>query len=186
MIKNHSQFQKGFTLIEVMVAVGIFAIVVTIGLAALLSINVSYTNSRAQQAAMDQLNFAMETMSREIRTGFQYYCGDAGVVSYDITRDCPNGGNTLGFITFEGEDGLFFRNQDGVIEAQLTTGERYDLTPESIFVDELTFRVFGTDPSDDVQASVLITLQGTSQIRQEEAQFTFQTLITQRRPDLVP
>lgn len=191
--KKNYRTNAGFTLVEVMVAVGIFAIVVTIGLAALLSINVSYTNSRAQQLAMDQMNFAMETMSREIRVGYNYFCSNNRTVSYDTpngsSHDCRgNGGNTFAFFTSDDEKGLFFLNDDGRIEARLKGTDTYFLTPDpettSIEIEDLRFRLVGTNPTDDAQPIVLITLTGKSQVRQQEATFTFQTLITQRVPDL--
>ncbi|MCD8494598.1 MAG: type II secretion system GspH family protein [Candidatus Pacebacteria bacterium] len=81
--RHHTE--SGFTLIEVMVSVSIFAIIVSVGIGALFNMNTSYTYSKAQQRLMDHINFAMETMSRELRTGFDYVCGSDDMTSSSLT-----------------------------------------------------------------------------------------------------
>ncbi|MDD5050415.1 MAG: type II secretion system protein [Candidatus Pacebacteria bacterium] len=78
---------SGFTLIEMMVAVSIFAIVMTISMAALLNIIAINRKSQAVKTVMNNLNFAMEEMSRDIRFGLDYECEDRGF--YDTTSP-PN------------------------------------------------------------------------------------------------
>lgn len=181
-LKKFQREKKGFTLIEVMVAVSIFAIVVTVGLSALLNMSVAHTNARAKQSAMDHLNFALETMSREIRIGSRYHCGS---INFTTTADCPEGSSVLSFYTFENKRGAF-RLANGAIEATLDdTGDFSTLTPESITITDLSFRVVGSGLIPDTrQPMIMMTIEGESQIREEEASFIFQTTITQRRPDL--
>ena len=62
------QSHKGFTLMEVMVAVSIFAIIVSVGMVALVTINDAYRRSETQRQTIDGLTFALESMSRRIRT----------------------------------------------------------------------------------------------------------------------
>ncbi|MDD5068137.1 MAG: type II secretion system protein [Candidatus Pacebacteria bacterium] len=69
---------SGFTLIEMMVAVSIFAIVMTISMAALLNIIALNKKSQAVKTIMNNLNFAMEEMSRDIRFGLNYECNSVG------------------------------------------------------------------------------------------------------------
>ena len=69
MDKKRHTTHTGFTLIEVMVAVSIFAIVVTVGIGAILSVNTAYSKSRSQRTALDNISFALETIAREIRVG---------------------------------------------------------------------------------------------------------------------
>ena len=70
--KFHSP--QGFTLVEVMVSVSIFVLITTIGIGALMNINNAYKQSRSQRIAIDSLNFVLDSMSRQIRTGSQYSC----------------------------------------------------------------------------------------------------------------
>lgn len=175
------QRKKGFTLIEVMVAVSIFALVVTIGLSSLLSINFSYTNARTKQAAMDHLNFALESMSREIRIGSQYNCGGSG----GGTNDCETGDQGMSFITFDGDEMTYILN-NGTIEQIVNQTDVSVLTPPEVNINDLRFRVVGSEPMpDETQPMVVISIEGTSQIRQETSSFIFQTSVSQRKPDLV-
>ena len=62
------QKNNGFTLIEMMVAISLFAVVMVIVIAALLGVN--NANKRAQKirAVVDNLNYSIEDMTRKIRT----------------------------------------------------------------------------------------------------------------------
>ncbi len=65
---------KGFTLVEMIVALMIFSIVAVVALGAL--VKIISTNKKAQtlQASITNLNFAMESISRELRVGSKYHC----------------------------------------------------------------------------------------------------------------
>jgi prepilin-type N-terminal cleavage/methylation domain-containing protein len=86
--------QKGFTLLEAMVAIAIFTIIMVIGISALL--NVSSTNKKTQnlRTIIDNLSFSMEDMARNFRLGSNFHCIDDGVVTNPdllITpQDCPD------------------------------------------------------------------------------------------------
>ena len=67
--------QRGFTLIEIIVSLGVFAIVAVVAVAALLKIVSANKKAQSIQAAMTNLNFALESMSRELRVGAKYHCG---------------------------------------------------------------------------------------------------------------
>ena len=59
----------GFTLIELMVSVALFAIVVMISMTAILSVVDSTKKAQSMKSVMNNLNFALETMTRSIKTG---------------------------------------------------------------------------------------------------------------------
>lgn len=76
--KNKSQIRKGgFTLIELLVSVSVFVIVVFVAVGALL--NLASVNDKSQTflIAFENLDFALENMSRTIRDGSFYTCGNA-------------------------------------------------------------------------------------------------------------
>jgi prepilin-type N-terminal cleavage/methylation domain-containing protein len=129
---NSKRDTAGFTLIEMIVSLGIFAIVVTTAVGAMLMLISNNQRLQAEQSVMTNLSFALDTMTREIRTGFNYYCdeelslssgGTNNIFSYNQesiisgpptgeTRDCPSG-RTTGSLTavqgisfFEGGDSL--------------------------------------------------------------------------------
>ena len=59
--------ERGFTLVEIMVAIGIFVALVTVSMGALASIFDANRKSQSLKAIMTNLNFAVEVMAREIR-----------------------------------------------------------------------------------------------------------------------
>jgi prepilin-type N-terminal cleavage/methylation domain-containing protein len=70
-IKNQ---QLGFTLIEMIVSLAVFSIVVTITVGALLVLVGTNQQLQDEQSVMTNLSFALDSMTREIRTGTHYFC----------------------------------------------------------------------------------------------------------------
>ncbi|MEK7501416.1 MAG: type II secretion system protein [Patescibacteria group bacterium] len=66
---SHSRKNKkeGFTLIEMVVSLAIFSVVAVIALGALMRIISANQKAQAIQAAVTNVNFALESMSRELR-----------------------------------------------------------------------------------------------------------------------
>ncbi len=56
------------------VSLGVFAVVVTISVGAMLVLINTNQQLQAEQSVMTNLSFALDTMTREIRTGFNYFC----------------------------------------------------------------------------------------------------------------
>ncbi len=56
------------------VSLGVFSIVITIAVGALLVIISTNRQLQAEQSVMSNLAFAVDSMTREIRTGYSYYC----------------------------------------------------------------------------------------------------------------
>lgn len=78
-IKYHSQVHtKGFTLIETMVSVSIFLIVMTIVLGSLLSIIDGNKKTQSINSVANNLNAAIESFTRDIKTGYTYRCAPVG------------------------------------------------------------------------------------------------------------
>lgn len=61
--------QKGFTLIEMMVSVALFSIVLVVALGAILTVLDSNRKAQTLTSVMNNLNFALESMTRSIKTG---------------------------------------------------------------------------------------------------------------------
>lgn len=99
---------KGYTIIETMVAISLFLVIVIFGMNALLNVNLVNQKSQDMRSVIDNLSFIMEEMSRNLRTGYNYRCydlanpwGDGAVDSGDIVletpRSCALGGGVLVF-----------------------------------------------------------------------------------------
>jgi prepilin-type N-terminal cleavage/methylation domain-containing protein len=66
--------QAGFTLIEMIVSLGVFSVVVTTAVGAILVLVNTNLQLQSEQSVMTNLSFALDTMTREMRTGFKYFC----------------------------------------------------------------------------------------------------------------
>ncbi len=174
-LKN--KYEKGFTLMEVMVSVTIFTIIVTIGMGALITIFKTLQKTRADRQAIDSISFVMDTMTRRIRTGKEYVSSDAGGgikfvdqdgVSVSFYKDLDSEGNSRIYMI----DGAFGNQDDPV-----------DITPESFSVEGFDFDIIGTDPSDGIQPMVTINLKGVVKNGQQESKLSVQTVVSQRLLD---
>jgi prepilin-type N-terminal cleavage/methylation domain-containing protein len=99
----------GFTLIEMIVSLALFSVVITISVGALLVLIASNRQLQDEQAVLTNLSFALDSMTREIRTGSAYVCGSESnrtgssnifadgqnldSISVNTTVDCINGRN---------------------------------------------------------------------------------------------
>ncbi len=72
---------RGFTLIEMLVSVAIFTVVMVIALGALLSLSEADRKAQTISAAVNNLSFAVDSISRLLRTGINYHCGQSGTLT---------------------------------------------------------------------------------------------------------
>ncbi len=72
--KERTKLVSGFTLIEIIVSLAVFSVVAVVALGALTKIVDANKKAQTLQAAISNLNFAMESMSREMRVGANYNC----------------------------------------------------------------------------------------------------------------
>lgn len=166
---------RGYTLIELIVAMGLFAFVMTLSSGAyLLMIGL---NRQAQGIAtgIDNLSFAIETMTRDIRTGSNYRCGGLG--------DCSSGASSFSFKNASGVD-VSYSLVSSVI--QKTVGSAVStLTDPTVNVSSLAFYATGTTPGDTQQPHVTIIVSGTVSYGAGKSEsFTIETGATMRGSDL--
>lgn len=187
-----SQQQNGFTLIEMVVSLGLFTIIMFIATSAFLSIVNTDRKSRAVRIAADNLNLALEDMSRRIKTGSTYYCGDSATGTFD----CP-GGVPLGSFSFNDQNtpskrvvykwgqgascGTGYSGTQGCIlrDGLLVTSPEINIT-------SLKFLVSGSNnltSGDKKQPMVVIVIDGSLGTGTAISAFKIQTTITQRAYD---
>jgi len=183
--KNRKFNSSGFTLVELMIATSLFVIIMLSALSSLLILLNESKNSRALRLAMDNVNFAMESMTRSIRMGINYYCGATNLNDLNITpRSCPDGGTIMSFIPqAKGSVQPTYRTEYRFVD---NTIKRYDegnfidgvsiISPE-VNIDNLEFFV---NTGDDVQPSVYIIVKGTVTIKGVPTSFSIQALASQR------
>jgi|FLOH01.1.fsa_nt_gi prepilin-type N-terminal cleavage/methylation domain-containing protein len=182
------KINAGFTLVEMIVAVALFSLVMVIGMGALL--NVLNANRQAQsiQTAVNNLNLAMEMMSREIRTGYYYHCGDTA--NYHVPRNCSNGSSFMAFESYKGDinnssDQIIFKLFNQRIYKSVDSGTSFlPLTSEKLVLEDLDFIVVGAPKNDGKQPKVLIIAKGyVGERLKERTYFNLQTTISQRMID---
>ncbi len=76
-LKQFTSKKSGFTLIEIIVSLALFSVVITIAVGALLILIASNRQLQNEQSVLSNLSFALDSMTREIRTGANYYCASA-------------------------------------------------------------------------------------------------------------
>ncbi|MDO8492227.1 MAG: type II secretion system protein, partial [bacterium] len=161
----------GFTLVEMIVAVGLFTVVMFIATGALLSVVSLNKKAQAQQSAISNLNYALENMARSIRTGTTYHCGNTGQI--DLSQNCSGGDSFFAYESDSGDgaadagnsnDQRVFRLANGVIQKSKDSGSTWmDITDPSIVIQNLTFTVTGTGSTgsgDFNQPQVRINIAG--------------------------
>lgn len=175
---------KGFTLIEMVVAVSLFTVVMLSSMGAIISMIDANRKAQSLRIVMDNLNFAVENITRTMRVGVDYHCGVLG--DYNTPRDCAQDGDS--FIAFKDSDNqlLIFQLNDGQIERSEDGGATYlSITSPEINIQELRFFVLGSENSDQLQPRVLMIVRGTAgTVQKTQTTFNLQTTISQRLLDV--
>lgn len=88
-----SNSSKGFTLVETLVSLAIFSMVMVVAGGIILSLISSNRQNQAVNVVVNNLNNSIESMVRDIKTGFEYKCNYAtnNISQYtvDIVKDAP-------------------------------------------------------------------------------------------------
>lgn len=180
-----SRSERGFSLIEMMVAITLFSAVAVISIGALLSLVDANKKQQSLKSSMNNLHFAIESMSREIRTGSLYNCSFAPIQG--ITSDCPLplGGDWFGFVSSKG-DFIEYRKIGSQLTRKINGVPPFiSMTSPEISIDTLNFYVTGSlRGAPDSQPLVTIIISGTSGVRDKtKTDFSIQATVTQRVPD---
>lgn len=184
---------RGFSLIELIVAVALFSIVMLVSVAALLALVDANRKAQALQSVMNNLNVALDGMVRSIRMGTDYHCGGP---PYGAASPCA-GGKTFAFESFDGDPATdsdqwvysFEQDENGVgrIYKSESGGTGWlPITAPEVSIDDMKFYVVGTDTADNVQPKVVISIKGTAGADKvkTKSSFSIQATSVQRILDL--
>lgn len=182
---------KGFTLVEMMVAVTLFTFVMFIATTSLLSIIGLNKKARANQAVINNINAVLEQMMRDIRLGKDYYC-DNSFASSGV-KDCESGASVFTFTPSTGGTSKSVYNLGSeykvvqLCQDCFSGGAPTPITSTDISIDNLTFYVTGTNLASKQQPFVRIYISGhafTSSAtgKPERVDFALQTSASQRLP----
>lgn len=199
--KNKSK-SRGFTIIETMIAVALFLVVVMVGMDALLNANRIHQKSQDMRSVLDSLNFIMEEMSRNMRTGYNFHCvdnADYSVPTLNIAKSCSGGGavafeSAYGNPSNDGDQWVYKVESldSGVtfnISKSTDSGVTWvQLNPTEVIIDATSnFAVLGAEgPSTDQQQPLInIKLSGRVVLKNNViSPFSLQTSVSQRLVDI--
>jgi prepilin-type N-terminal cleavage/methylation domain-containing protein len=187
---GHARRQAGFTLIEMLVSVALFAIVMVICVGALLSLVGANKKAQALESTINNLNITIDGMVRNLRQGSHFSVTATncpGGNGDSIATDCTTGATAVSLITFTGQHwvyeyvsqninssllylcgtqtgtpGCIIRSEDG--------GNSFtSLTAPEVSITGMNFYVIGTVPGCDIaspctpiQPRVIITIMGNA------------------------
>ncbi|OHA26951.1 MAG: hypothetical protein A3D52_02390 [Candidatus Taylorbacteria bacterium RIFCSPHIGHO2_02_FULL_44_36] len=171
---------QGFSLVEILVSTAIFSVVMITAAGALLTTIDANHKAQAIQSVMNNLNFALESMSRAIRVGDTYHCGSIGVLSEP--RDCSSGDIFFAFKRSSDSKAVYYYLSGSQI-VRGVNGEALAITAPEIMIENLKFYVQGAGVGSQAQPRVTIVIRGyagaTAKIR---TPFNLQTTLSQRMP----
>ncbi len=172
--------KSGFTLIELMTALSIFAVVLTISMGSIIGVFDANRQSRSLKSVMTNLNLALESMSKEMRYGKNYHCGSGTVT---VPQNCASGDTLMSFLSSEGEQ-ITYRLSGTSIEKQIDNGPFLSVTSPEAVIDSLIFYTLGAGTGNTLQPRVLIKIKGHSGGGKNRSDFVVQTLASQRGLDI--
>lgn len=197
--------QKGFTLIELLVSISLFIIIVMALVGSLYTVNDASRKVQAMRTVMDNLNFAMESMSRTVRTSenISVTCSggvsncwiDSGTAGYIMSMN-----STLGqpeYVEYRWQRGA---DQKGAIWKRtaplITTSVPYQpdiarqgdwqaITSPEIDIEKAEFYITGVNPGDMLRPAVVVKMEGVATVKGGTTiPFAIQTYLSQRTPEL--
>lgn len=152
---------SGYTLIELLVAIGLFLVVVTIAVGGFT--RALRTQRQVQQliAAQSNVSLAIEQMAREIRTGTNF-CDGTVVDGASMTCSSVTDPVELKFRNALGKI-VAYRLKAGAIERGVRdvvggTVNFQKITGENANIQYLNFRLFGNRPGSDYPPRITISL----------------------------
>jgi prepilin-type N-terminal cleavage/methylation domain-containing protein len=196
------RLDRGFTLVEMLVSLALFTTVATMAVGTLLILINGNSQVTAEQSTLTSLSFALDSMTREIRTGSEYYCGTVNQVrggtvtgSSTIVQNCTAGNVGLSFreagesITAGASQSriayYFASNQ---LWRQVGSAAPQAVVTNDVQIINARFIVTGTSPlsagTEIVQPSVTLLIEARASSSDATKTFTLQSTVTQRALDI--
>lgn len=187
--------ERGYTLIEMTVAVGLFSLVMLLATGAFLKFISLDKRARSTSEVANNLTFAVDSMARSIRTGQNYRCGGEGQGPNCWSTQTSR--STFSVLDDDGRTVTYLLKTDGSIGrcttttgASCTSANATSLTDPRITIQGLSFYVRGvgttTAAEKFVQPHVLFTIHGYMRPEADgpTLDFTIETMATQRLIEL--
>lgn len=208
-MRNHNIKTKcgGFTLVEMMVAIAVFSVVMVTAMSALLNVIDADAKARSIKTAINNISFALEGISKDMRMGTEYACLDNyGAVIGD--GNCSGGGDGIKYRSNRADVGGDGKNKfayyrwkgtqiEGCLEkAPVVSGicgdlDFHPITSTEVKLDKVVFYVLGVQNpvplTNKTQPRMIMTISGTAGSANKarlQTTFDLQTSVSQRiRPE---
>lgn len=193
-LQKKKHLSKGFTLVEIIVSIGIFSMVVTVAVSALIVLNNASREARAIRATMDNANSAVESVTRLARMGFQFDAGcTKGVLTSQTTNamldvgNSSSGADCLAFYAPDkagtGISRYMFRMNGARMERSLDRGGSWlPMTAPEVEITRLKFYVNGSDGNNN-QPFITLVMKGMITSTKVPLPFSVQASVTPRTPN---
>ena len=180
LVLGNWNFRQGFTLLEMVISIGIFSVLVTAAIGITIGVSNAYLKSANVQATQDNIRFSVELMTKELRTGSQYA----------LSASCASRrGEEISFVTAGGERRVYYLSGTTLMRLAGSggCGAARPLLADEVNTEGLRFAVGGeaAGPSDG-QPWVMIALAVRSRSGKQplESRMDLQTTVVQRLRDL--
>lgn len=176
---NTFEYRTGFTLLEMIISIGIFSVLVIASIGVMIGISNAQIKASTAQATQDNIRFGVELMTKELRTGSRY----------DISGFCGAGpGEAVRFTASSGTLRTYYRRETTLM--RLTDSANCDsaqpVLSEEVAVLNLLFRAGGTQAgATDGQPwiSVSLSIRSRGPKPAFDSQMDLQTTVVQRFRD---
>lgn len=194
--------QNGFTLVEMIISLAIFTVVAVVAVGALLKVMDANRKSISLKTTINNLNFALESMSREMRVGRDYELNsNNGAINKNYFTNTSNkissGNWTIIFKSsnvstdsvgkkcnliyayrYDASNEKILKAQQTNCDSPINPPDFQDLTSEDI---KITSTIIDISNEPNEQPYVFIWLQGESGVKvKDKVDFSVQTRVSQR------
>ncbi|HVX91418.1 MAG TPA: type II secretion system protein [Candidatus Paceibacterota bacterium] len=185
----HRRAPRGYTLIELMVSMTIFALVMVIATAAYLSFIAYNRQAQATASVMNSVAYSIDSMTREIRSGTNYQIA-SNVITFTNADGCIVT-YQLAAYSFDATINVINRsasqNSAGTCPAEEVTTASAITDAPTVAISNL--RLFSRGSGNNYQPVVVIAINGYALIpntgsSQTKVPFQVETTATQRLPQL--
>ncbi len=196
-VKTKQKSNVGTTIIELLVAMSVFSIFITIG-SQLLAVALN-EHLRASERAelLNQASYALEYMNRSLRMARKDTSGDC--ITQNLNYDNPSGDTSaVRFVSYQ-EKCMEFSSQDvsqagkvfKVIMVRKSSngaasglGGYIPITPVGLSADNLYFLLNGQSQSDSSQPSICLAMRIKGRIASAAQEIRIQSAVSQRELDV--
>ena len=184
---------------EMMVAIAVFSLVMVTAMSALLNVIDANNKARAIKTSINNVSFALEGISKDMRVGTEYACGNNNII--DNTPDCPTGGNIIRYRSIRADvesSGIkrkyaYFKFSNKQMYSCFQKGTNNcindadfsPITSTEVEITKATFYVLGvtnsTAATNKTQPRMILTIRGVAGAKTKiQSTFDLQTTVSQR------